>query len=260
VKRIRTVIFDWAGTTVDFGSFAPLEAFIKAFGAFGLAPTIAETRAPMGLSKRAHIEAMLSGERLSALWRGIHGRHWTEADADAIYARFEPALFAVLGNHAHPLPGVLATVARIRETGVRIGSTTGYTAAMMEVVAGAAAAAGYAPDCLVCPDDVGGVGRPYPYMLWRNLEKLGALSAGEALKVGDTAADMQEGKNAGCLCVGVIKGSCMLGAREAESDAWNEDEKRLAFEEAKRGYMRAGADMVIDDIAALPDLIASLIY
>jgi phosphonoacetaldehyde hydrolase len=260
MRRIKTVIFDWAGTTVDFGSFAPVEAFIKAFGAFGLAPTIAETRAPMGLPKRAHIETMLSGERLSALWRGVNGRHWTEGDVDAIYARFESALFAVLENHAALLPGVLAAVARIREMDIRIGSTTGYTAAMMEVVGGAAAAAGYTPDCLVCPDDVGGVGRPYPYMIWHNLEKLGALSAGETLKVGDTAADMQEGRNAGCFCVGVIKGSCMLGAHEAEADAWNENEKRLAFEEARRAYMRAGADRVIDDIAALPDLIASLIY
>ncbi|MDR2354832.1 MAG: phosphonoacetaldehyde hydrolase [Clostridiales Family XIII bacterium] len=258
MKRIKAVIFDWAGTTVDFGSFAPVAAFGKAFAAFGLTPTIEETRAPMGMQKRAHIKTMLTGERLSALWRETKGHPWTDRDVDEIYARFEPELFAVLNAHTTPLPGVTDTVARVREMDIRVGSTTGYTTAMMEIVAASAAAAGYAPDCLVCPDEVGGVGRPYPYMLWRNLEKLRILSAGEALKVGDTAADMQEGKNAGCLCVGVIKGSCMLGLREAELNDMRADEKRLAFEETERRYMQAGADMVIEDITALPALIESL--
>ena len=29
--KIEAVIFDWAGTTVDYGCFAPLEVFIKIF-------------------------------------------------------------------------------------------------------------------------------------------------------------------------------------------------------------------------------------
>ena len=258
MKKLKAIIFDWAGTTVDFGSFAPVAAFGKAFAAFGLTPTEEETRAPMGMQKRAHIKAMLMGERLSALWREVNGRAFTDKDVNEIYARFERELFAVLEAHADLLPGVTDVARRIREMGLCIGSTTGYTAAMTEIVAASAAAAGYAPDCLVCPDEVGGVGRPYPYMIWRNLEKLRVLSASEALKVGDTAADMQEGKNAGCLCVGVIKGSSMLGLREAELNDMRADEKRLAFEETERRYMQAGADRVIEDIAALPDLIESL--
>ncbi|MDR1246145.1 MAG: phosphonoacetaldehyde hydrolase [Clostridiales Family XIII bacterium] len=258
MKNIKTVILDWAGTAVDFGSFAPVRAFIEAFESFGVTPTTDETRAPMGMQKRAHIESMLSGERLSALWRDAYGRAPAETDADNIYACFEPALFSVLKDHAAPLPGLLETVARIRDMGVKIGSTTGYTAAMMEIVTARAFAAGYEPDCLVCPDEVGGVGRPYPYMLWRNLEKMGILSINSALKVGDTAADMHEGKNAGCLCVGVIEGSNMLGLRENELRALNGDERRGAFEDVRRRYAEAGADFVIEDISALPDLIESL--
>ena len=34
MKKIEAVIFDWAGTTVDFGSTAPVQAFIEAFGKF----------------------------------------------------------------------------------------------------------------------------------------------------------------------------------------------------------------------------------
>jgi phosphonoacetaldehyde hydrolase len=255
MSRIKSVIFDWAGTTVDFGSLAPVEAFAAAFGAFGVTPTIAEIRAPMGLPKRTHIEKMLAGERLASLWLEKRGRSHSPDDIDEIYARFEPALYGVLAKRAEPLAGVADTVRELREMGVAIGSTTGYTRAMMDVIAPLAARGGYAPDALVCPDDVGGVGRPYPYMLWRNLETLGVASIDEALKVGDTAADMQEGKNAGCVRVGVIRGSSMLGLSEPEYEAPDGADRRAMFSEARRGYAEAGADHVIDDITELTSLI-----
>ena len=56
----QAVIFDWAGTTVDFGSFAPTGVFVETFADFGIEVSIDEARAPMGLPKRAHIEAMLA--------------------------------------------------------------------------------------------------------------------------------------------------------------------------------------------------------
>ena len=53
---------------------------------------------------------------------------------------------------------------------------------MMGIVAPAAAAKGYEPDVYITPDDVGGKGRPYPYMIFRNLEKLGVSSVAAAIK------------------------------------------------------------------------------
>jgi len=235
MSRINAIILDWAGTTVDYGCFAPVNAFISAFESFGIKANIEETRAPMGLPKRKHIEKMLENM----------GRSYTQKEVEQIYARFEPALFKVLPSHAEPLPGVIEAIEKIREMGIAIGSTTGYTQAMMDVVVPLAKEKGYAPDCVVCPDDTNEMGRPYPYMLWRNLEKLGISSIHKVLKVGDTEADMHEGKNAGCLCAGVLKGSSML--------ALNGDE-----ETARQKYMEAGADYVIEDISELPALIKSL--
>ena len=96
MNKITTIILDWAGTAIDYGSFAPVEAFRSAFESFGLQPTLDEIRAPMGMQKRAHIAKMLEGS--------AH----TQEDIDAIYAKFEPALFAVLYNYCEPLPGVLS--------------------------------------------------------------------------------------------------------------------------------------------------------
>ncbi|MDR0488749.1 MAG: phosphonoacetaldehyde hydrolase [Propionibacteriaceae bacterium] len=243
---ITTVIFDWAGTTVDYGCIAPVNAFLTAFRSAGFDPTLDEVRAPMGMQKRAHIEAMLEG------------KPHTAADVDRIYAQFESALFDVLANHADPIPGVLETVATLRLTGYQIGSTTGYTRAMMDVVEPQAAKNGYAPDLLICPDDVGGIGRPQPYMVWENLKRLGTTSIDEVIKVGDTIADIQEGTNAGCISVGVLRGSSMVGLTEEEFTALSSSEARTLLDKVTTQYIHAGADHVIPDITALPALIESI--
>jgi len=255
---IKAIILDWAGTSVDYGSFAPVGAFLKAFALVGITPTMEEIRAPMGLPKRTHIKKMLECERLSMLWNKVYGSAHTQQDVDVIYNFFEPALFESLSSHAEPLPGVLEAVGIIREMGIVIGSTTGYTKAMMDIIAPLAKQNGYSPDSMVCPDETDGFGRPYPYMLWRNLEKLGILSIDEVVKIGDTTVDMQEGKNAGCLCVGVLKGSSMLGLRETELGEKSKFETGCLFEAAKNAYKEAGADYVIEDIAELPNLLTAL--
>ena len=256
--KINTIILDWAGTTIDYGSFAPVNALIAAFDKVGIKAGMEETRAPMGMAKRDHVKKMLESENIAKQWQVKYGRSHTDADVDEIYAHFEPALFAVLKNHAEPLPGVLDTVAKIRQMGIAIGSTTGYTRAMMDVVAPLAKEKGYAPDCLVCPEETGNKGRPYPFMLWHNLEILGTESINNVLKIGDTLADIEEAKNAGCLSVGVLKGSSLLGLSEEEVSEINGFKFSLFMERTRNKYMEAGADFVIEAIDELPELIKSL--
>ena len=66
--KLEAVILDWAGTTVDFGCFAPVQAFLDGFAAFGIHPTLEEVRAPMGLLKWDHIHTMMQMPRISAEW------------------------------------------------------------------------------------------------------------------------------------------------------------------------------------------------
>ncbi|MCL2819192.1 MAG: phosphonoacetaldehyde hydrolase [Actinomycetia bacterium] len=255
--RIHTVILDWAGTTIDYGCFAPVDAFIEAFEHFGITPTIEETRAPMGMEKKDHIRKMLDGDRLMTLWKETRGDMFTEQDVDDIYKRFEPALLSVLLSHCQLLPDVLETVKELRNRSIAIGSTTGYSHEMMALVAPAAAALGYSPDCLVCPEDVG-TGRPAPNMIWLNIELLKTPSVLHVLKVGDTAADMQEGKFAGCLSAGVLRGSSMVGLSEDECDELDTTRREAIFDEAKQNYYKAGADFVIERFSDLPELIDTI--
>lgn len=69
-KRVQAVVFDWAGTTVDYGCMAPVTALLRTFEAFGVELEPAEVREPMGLSKREHIQWLCSSnERLRKFWR-----------------------------------------------------------------------------------------------------------------------------------------------------------------------------------------------
>ena len=158
--KTECIIFDWAGTTVDYGCFAPVKAFIEAFKKFGIEPTVDEVRAPMGMLKHDHIETMMKGERISKLWEEVHNRKWTDVDVDAVYEESEKGIMEILKNYAEPKPYVIETVAKIREMGIKIGSTTGYTSEMIDIVAPKAEELGYAPDVYFSPSDTENYGRP----------------------------------------------------------------------------------------------------
>ena len=255
---IGAVILDWAGTTVDYGCFAPVQAFMDAFAHFGVPATTEETRAPMGMLKRDHIRTMLAMERIRGEWERVRGAAPTEEDVEAVYAQFEPRLFAILDGFAAPKPHVVETVGRLREMGLKLGSTTGYTDAMMDVVVPNAARQGYAPDCWISPDGVGGKGRPFPYMIFKNLRLLGVNGGRQAVKVGDTVSDIREGVNAGVWSVGVVEGSSELGLSQTEYEALAPADRESARRRVENTFRAAGADFVLDHLGGLPDLIRAL--
>ncbi len=258
MKKIEAVIFDWAGTTVDFGSFAPVQAFIKAFEEFGITPTADEVREPMGMLKWNHIHTMMQMPRISEEWNRVHGTSWTLEDVDAFYQRSEQGIMEILKDFANPKPFVLDTVSLLRKHGIKIGSTTGYTDEMMSIVVPAAEKNGYSPDAWFSPDSTGKKGRPYPYMIFKNLEALGVSSVHAAIKVGDTAADIREGKNAGMISVGVIEGSSVMALSEEEFKALKDSERTSKYAETAKLYRDCGADYVIDNLESLPALIEEI--
>lgn len=177
------------------------------------------------------------------------------ADVDAVYSHFEPKLLSILDRFADPKPGVIDAVAALREAGLKIGSTTGYTDAMMEIVVPKAAELGYAPDHWVSADGTEGYGRPYPYMIFHNMQVLRLMDVRRVAKIGDTISDIKEGKNAGAFTVGVTEGSSQMGLSQAEFEALSpaeQDRERLMAREA---FLQAGADAVIDTMAELPALL-----
>lgn len=255
MKEIEAVIFDWAGTTVDYGSFAPVQAFIEAFKEFGITPTVEEVREPMGMLKWNHIYTMMQMSRITEEWKKLHGRMWKKEDVDAVYEKSEQAIFKILHKFAEPKPYVLETVNELRKLGIKIGSTTGYTDKMMEIVVPAAKEKGYDPDFWCSPNTVDNMGRPYPYMIYKNMQVLGVHGAENVIKVGDTVADIKEGLAAGVITVGIVEGSSLMGLSEAEYENLSVEEKAEQYRCVREVYEKAGADYVISNMLELTTLV-----
>ena len=251
MSKIEAVIFDWAGTTVDYGCFAPVQVFTEVFKNAGVEPTMEEVREPMGMLKWDHIRTMLEMPRIKAAWREKYGRDPEDADADKMYESYEPSLLKILDQYSDPKPYVLETVKALREKGIKIGSTTGYTDVMMGVVVPKAAELGYEPDCWYSPDSTGNKGRPYPYMIFKNMETLKVTSVDKVIKAGDTISDIREGKNAGVFTVGILEGSSLVGLSKEEFEALPEEEKEVRLAAAEQKYKEAGADAVVRDIRGI---------
>ena len=254
---IGLVVFDWAGTTVDYGSSAPSEVFSRVFTNAGLHLTREEINRPMGMEKKAHIRELLASENGNRQWLEAYGAPWTEADVERLYQEFEDTLRQVVAEYSTPIPGVVETVARLRAQDLRIGSTTGYTSQMMEQVIPRAKSLGYEADCVVTPD-ITGAGRPTPFMVYECMRRLNVYPPAAVVKVGDTVVDILEGRNAGAWSVGILTGSNLLGLTQAEYQAADPDELKARKQEAADRYREAGADMVIDTILDLPAAIDEL--
>lgn len=250
LSQLRAVIFDWAGTTVDFGSRAPMGAFVEIFRKFGVTISILEARGPMGLPKRDHIAALMHDKAVAERWRKAHGASPAEADIDAVYEQFIPLNASVVTDFADLIPGLLPVVAALRAAGLKIGSTTGYTRDIMARLAPAAAIRGYQPDNLVCAGDLA-AGRPTPLMMYRCFADLGVYPPWRVVKVDDTAPGIAEAAAAGAWAIGVTLSGNGAGLSQEEMTALAPAEREAIRARVGADLERAGAHATLDTVADL---------
>jgi phosphonoacetaldehyde hydrolase len=250
MRHLKAVIFDWAGTVVDFGSLAPMGAFVETFAQFGVAITIDEARGPMGMAKRPHIAALTQIPRVAEAWRQAHGRLPTEADVDALYEVFVPKNIEVAGDYADLIPGVAGMIAALRAEGLKIGSSTGYTREIMARITPKAEQQGFVPDSLVCTGDTPD-GRPSPLMFYKGLVDMNVWPAWAAIKVDDTTVGVEEGVNAGAWVVGVAVSGNAFGLSLPDTKDLTPSDFAARRAKAYGALKAAGAHYVIDSAADL---------
>jgi len=254
---IKAVIFDWAGTMVDFGSVAPVMAMREAFSAEDVAVTDAEIRAHMGRAKRDHVAQILECSGVNALWTARHGAAPTGADADRIHDALEPLMFTAAAACSGLIDGAADLARDLRARGVKIGSTTGYTRTMMQAILPRAADQGYSPDAVVCAGETL-EGRPSPLMVWKALVEMGVWPAAACVKVDDAEVGMGEGREAGCWTVGIAASGNGVGLNKAELAALDPAERAARVERARDALMAAGAHTVVDTVADLPGVLSEI--
>ncbi|MCK0440646.1 HAD hydrolase-like protein [Gordonia alkaliphila] len=86
---------------------------------------------------------------------------------------------------------------------------------------------------MVTTDDVP-AGRPAPCMIFRAMERCRVQDVSRVIAVGDTAVDVQAGRNAGATAVGVLTGQTGRALLAA-----------------------AGPDHILDSVADIPALVVS---
>ncbi|WP_297508528.1 phosphonoacetaldehyde hydrolase [uncultured Caulobacter sp.] len=256
-SSIEAVVFDWAGTMIDFGCRAPVVALRDVFADAGVEISEAEARADMGKAKKDHIRSLLAMPRVADLWRARHGAASTEADVDRLHDAVEPMMRAAARECARLIPGAAELAADLRARGVGIGSSTGYTRAMMADILPLAAEQGYAPDVVVCAGETA-AGRPSPLMMWKALVELGAWPARACVKVDDAVVGIAEGLEVGAWTVGLSASGNGVGL-DAESLAALPVEERAARVEASAKALReAGAHYVVESVADLGPVLADI--
>ncbi len=240
MPRLKAVIFDWAGTVVDYGCQAPVLAIQELFLRRGVPLEANEARHAMGLLKRDQLREILSLPQVAGRWKQVHG----DKDLlDELFAEFIPLQLEIVEASSAVIQGVPEVVDSLRAQGLKIGSTTGYTRAMLAPVIRRAAREGYAPDFTVTPDETK-AGRPAPWMIFENMRALDVYPPRAVVKVGDTPSDMHEARNGGVWAAGVVESSNETSAYGAM--------------EARRRLLAAGADLLIDRIEKLPEALIQL--
>jgi phosphonoacetaldehyde hydrolase len=247
---VQAVIFDWAGTTVDFGSLAPVAAFTRLFAAQGIDLSLAEARGPMGTEKREHIRQLCALPRVAAAWCELHGAMADEAAIDRLYQEFVPLQIAAIRDSAQLIPRCREVMTALRGRGIRIGANTGYSRDMLAVLAAAAAEQGYRPDSSICATEVPR-GRPFPHMSLKNAIELEVENVHACVKVDDTVPGIEEGLNAGMWTVAVAISGNEVGLSPADWEALSPAEQQQRRYAAYARLRASGAHYVIDSIADL---------
>jgi phosphonoacetaldehyde hydrolase len=254
---IQAIVFDWAGTMIDFGCRAPVMALRDVFAEAEVEISEAETRADMGKAKRDHIRALLAMPRIADLWTQRHGASATEADVDRLHDAVEPRMRAAARDCAMLIPGAAELVAGLRARGVKIGSTTGYTRPMMADILPLASEQGYAPDVVVCAGETA-QGRPSPLMIWKSLVELGAWPARACVKVDDAVVGIGEGLEAGTWTVGLSASGNGVGLEQSVLAILPAAERAVRIEASAKALRDAGAHYVVESVADLGAVLADI--
>ena len=244
---VRGIILDWAGTTMDYGCYAPAVVFIEVYKRHGVEITIEEAREPMGAHKKVHIRKISQIPAVAKRWQEAHSRPCTEDDVEAMFQEFVPLQINCLADYADLIPGTLEALEKFRKRGLKIGSTTGYTGEMMALLLAEAKKRGYLPDSTVCATDVP-AGRPEPWMCLKNAENLRIYPMEAIVKIGDTLPDIEEGLNAGMWTVGLAKTGNEVGLNEEELESLAPEELDRRLTRARTRMAQAGAHYVVDGI------------
>jgi phosphoglycolate phosphatase-like HAD superfamily hydrolase len=192
--HLKAILFDFIGTlVVEKDSHVIHDCFQDAFKENGIALDPKIMRANRGKDKGEMIDILLanSANRESAKQR-IY-------DSFALNIQKNVHRFAVN-------KGVSELILFLKTEDVKIGLGTGLPRSLFDTILLGLKVNTHPFDYVGIAEELG-KGRPHPAMIIDMMERLDIKSGSEFLKLGDTVADIQEGKNAGVLTAAILSGT-----------------------------------------------------
>lgn len=200
-NMIQVVVMDMAGTTVADDGLV-VEAFEAAATAAGL---------PTGGAERENARQYVldtMGQSKIVVFRALFGDESVAQQANTV---FEDAYAALIDSgSATPIDGAAEAITRLRDAGVKVALTTGFSSATQGKLLAALGWQSLA-DLVLAPGD-GVRGRPYPDLVLTSLMRLNADGVRNVAVIGDTASDVETALRAGAA----IAAGTLTGAHNAD--------------------------------------------
>ena len=198
INEIEMVVFDMAGTTINEQNIV-YKSLHKAINNFGIEVSL-ELVLSLGAGKEKH-------QAIKDILQYIQITDPTQSDE--IFEYFKKTLDQeYLSAKVLPIEGVEGVLENLKKDGVKVVLNTGYSSHVANTLLEKLNwKEGNQFDALITADDVV-LGRPFPDMIHKAMQLFAIEDASKVLKAGDSAIDIEEGKNAKCgVTIGVLSGA-----------------------------------------------------
>ncbi|MFI5188150.1 MAG: HAD hydrolase-like protein [Chitinophagales bacterium] len=208
---VKMIVFDMAGTTVTDKNFVA-GAFQNAFKKQGILISAEEINPLMGYEKKLAIQMMLEKHGMDP------DSYRDEEVVETIYNDFIEAMinFYEYSPEVKPAEGAEELFQNLKERSITIALNTGFPKDIADVIVNRFqwVQKGLVDD-YIASDEVK-KGRPYPFMIEKLMYRAGIDDPLLVAKVGDTAVDIEEGKNVGCSYnIAITTGAYKTGELES---------------------------------------------
>lgn len=221
-RKITTLVTDILGTVLGKHCLVLDKPLIDAFAKHGVSITREEARRPTGISKISHIREILTFPSVINRNKTSVYKFGSEKDTQDIFDLYKPLQLEALSDpeSIRPLPGVIQTLQQLKEMGIKIGVTTGFDTAMMNVIINSSKEniGQYFDHVVPCDHPFITRGRPCPDGVFINMMALHCDHVQSCIKADDTKSGLLEGINGGVNTLAVTRYSNLTGLYTEDID------------------------------------------
>ena len=258
--NIRGCIFDLGGTIVDKYSRTP---FISLKNCFQKRNVLLDDKLifkDMGMHKLDHIKHILKDPYIRVDWKNKYGKYPEKGvDELNIFKDFNEIQRLNTIDYLDIIPETKRTIQYLHNRGIKIGTTTGFNKEITDLVRDKLNENKIYIESFVSSTCLDKPARPEPFMIQENMKRLNLENPKRILKIDDTQVGIEEGKNAGCITVGVYRWSTYMKICDVENEyRIPRNELDLKIAESKYTLSQANPDFLIRSLDELPGIIRFL--